>query len=75
MTYKILNIDGYEWWYRITGNGYGWNLFIQKPSTPQMPIRNYVKYPFWEQPTNKTERKEFYENLVREYVSKHGREI
>ena len=75
MIYKTIKFDNLEWWYRISGNRYGWTLFVQRPSTPQAPVRNGIKYPVWEQPENKVERKKYYEDLVKECIENYGDKI
>lgn len=65
-TYSEINIDGLTYWYRVTGNRYGWTLHLQLPTTLQLPNRTSLKYPVWEQPLNKKERKTYYENVARE---------
>lgn len=67
-SYHEIKIDGFEYWYRVCGNNYGWTLYIQKPSTPQMPMQTTVKYPFWEQPIDKTMREAHYEDIAREAI-------
>jgi len=73
-TYTTFKQNGKTYHYRITGNRWGWVMWVLNDamfSALRFTHGQEVKYPFWEQPTNKTERKQFYKNKAIELAKKY----
>lgn len=71
-TYNTIKCNDIEYWYRITGNSYGWKISVQQPATPQRPLQDTISISmsFWNQPTDKIERKKFYDEMATELAQK-----
>lgn len=74
-TYTTIKFNGIPFHYSIAGNRYGWTMRVINNSmlSPQLwaTAGKEVKYPFWEQPKDKKERKEFYKKQALELVKKY----
>ena len=75
MIYHEIQFNELTYWYRVAGNKYGWSMYIQKPSTPQMPLRPSLKFSFWEQPINKREKIKFWNETALENLKQFADKI
>lgn len=74
-TYTTIEHNKLKWHYRISGNRYGWNMYVANDLMFHSSLRytggKQVKYPFWTQPAEKSERKSFYEKQAKMIIDKY----
>lgn len=74
-TYHTIKHESEEYHYRVTGNSYGWNIYVINSAMldPKLcyTAGKEVKSPFWEQPIDKAERKKYLESMALELALKY----